>query len=148
MKRVQGAWCRVPGAAALIAGPSAAVLIAVFGVALAAQSATAPRKGGNPEAAKTKNPVASSAESIAAGKRTYARMCGKCHGPAGKGDGEAAVGAQPADLTAAKLDFGSSDGEIYSAIHDGTSKDMEGYGERLQASDIWNVVNYIQSLRK
>ena len=123
------------------------VLIGLFGVALAAQSATAPRKGGNPEAAKTKSPVASSAESIAAGKRTYARMCAKCHGPAGKGDGEAAVGAQPADLTA-KLDYGSSDGEIYFAIHDGTSKDMEGYGERLQANDIWNVVNYIQSLRK
>jgi len=123
------------------------VLIGLFGAALAAQSATAPRKGGNPEAAKVKNPVASSADSVSAGKKTYARMCAKCHGPAGKGDGEAAVGAQPADLTA-KLDYGSSDGEIYSAIHDGTSKDMEGYGERLQPNDIWNVVNYIQSLRK
>jgi len=123
------------------------VLIGLFGAALAAQSATAPRKGGNPEAAKVKNPVASSADSVSAGKKTYARMCAKCHGPAGKGDGEAAVGAQPADLTA-KLDYGSSDGEIYSAIHDGTSKDMEGYGERLQPNDIWNVVNYIKSLRK
>src|ERR1051325_7035328 len=74
-------------------------------------------------------------------------MCAKCHGPEGKGDGEAAVGAQPADLTA-KLVYGSSDGEIYSAIHDGTSKDMEGYGDRLQPNDIWNVVNYIQSVRK
>jgi mono/diheme cytochrome c family protein len=78
----------------------------------------------------------------------YLRMCGKCHGPEGKGDGEAAVGAQPADLTGAKLDYGSSDGEIYFAIHDGTSKDMEGYGERLQPNDIWNVVNYIKSLRR
>ena len=115
---------------------------------LTAQSATAPRKGGNPEAAKTKNPVATSAESIAAGKRTYLRQCSKCHGPEGKGDGEAAVGAQPADLTVAKLVYGSSDGEIYFAIHDGTSKDMDGYGDRLQADDIWNVVNYINSLRK
>jgi mono/diheme cytochrome c family protein len=125
------------------------VLASVVSVAaLAAQSATAPRKGGNPEAAKAKNPVAASADSIAAGKRTYLRMCGKCHGPEGKGDGEAAVGAQPADLTGAKLDYGSSDGEIYFAIHDGTSKDMEGYGERLQPNDIWNVVNYLKSLRK
>ena len=115
--------------------------------ALVAQSATAPRKGGNPDAANAKNPVAASADSIAAGKRTYLRMCGKCHGPEGKGDGEAAVGAQPADLAGAKLDYGSSDGEIYFAIHDGTSKDMEGYGERLQPNDIWNVVNYIKSLR-
>jgi mono/diheme cytochrome c family protein len=125
------------------------VLASVVSVAaLAAQSATAPRKGGNPEAAKAKNPVAAGADSIAAGKRTYLRMCGKCHGPEGKGDGEAAVGAQPADLTGAKLDYGSSDGEIYFAIHDGTSKDMEGYGERLQPNDIWNVVNYLKSLRK
>ena len=124
------------------------IVIAGMAAALAAQSATAPRKGGNPEAARTKNPVATSADSIAAGKRTYLRMCGKCHGPEGKGDGEAAVGAQPADLAGAKLDFGSSDGEIYFAIHEGTSKDMEGYGERLQANDIWNVVNYIKSLRK
>ena len=139
MKMVQGAWCRVLGATAVAAA---------FGAALVAQSATAPRKGGNPEAAKTKNPVAASADSIASGKRTFQRMCAKCHGPAGKGDGEAAVGAQPADLTGAKLDFGSSAGEIYSAVHDGTSKDMEGYGDRLEANDIWNVVNYIQSLRK
>ena len=45
------------------------------------------------------------------------------------------------------MDYGSSDGEIYFAIHDGTSKDMEGYAERLQPSDIWNVVNYLKSLR-
>ncbi|HYM21562.1 MAG TPA: c-type cytochrome [Vicinamibacterales bacterium] len=126
----------------------AIVAAATFSVAAAAQSATAPRKGGNPEAAKVKNPVATSADSVASGKRTYARMCAKCHGPAGKGDGEAAVGAQPADLTSAKLDYGSSDGELYAAIHDGTSKDMEGYGDRLQPNDIWNVVNYVQSLRK
>ena len=125
-----------------------AMLAAAFSAAAAAQSGTVPRKGGNPEAAKVKNPVAASADSVSAGKRTYARMCAKCHGPAGKGDGEAAVGAQPADLTAPKLDYGASDGELYSAIHDGTSKDMEGYGDRLQAGDIWNVVNYIQSLRK
>ena|SRR5437867_4455313 len=123
------------------------IVVAGMAAALAAQSATAPRKGGNPEAAKTKNPVAASADSIAAGKRAYLRMCGKCHGPEGKGDGEAAVGAQPADLTGAKLDYGSSDGEMYFAIHDGTSKDMEGYGERLQPNDIWNVVNYLKSLR-
>ena len=136
--KVLGAWCPVPGAA---------VAVALLGAALVAQSAAAPRKGGNPEAAKIKNAVTASVESVAAGKRIYTRMCAKCHGPEGKGDGEAAVGAQPADLTA-KLVFGSSDGEIYSAIHDGTSKDMEGYGERLQVNDIWNVVNYVQSLRK
>ena len=51
------------------------------------QSPAAPKKGGNPEAAKVKNPVAASPESVAAGKRVYTRMCGRCHGAEGKGDG-------------------------------------------------------------
>ena len=113
---------------------------------LVAQSSTAPKKGGNPEAAKIKNPVAATPESLSAGKRSYQRLCGKCHGPEGKGDGTAATGAQPPDLTDAQWDFGSSDGELFSVIHDGTSKDMEGYKDRMSDAEIWNVVNYVKSL--
>ena len=50
-------------------------------VAALLQSPAAPKKGGNPEAAKIKNPVAASADSTAAGKRVYTRMCSRCHGP-------------------------------------------------------------------
>jgi cbb3-type cytochrome c oxidase subunit III len=109
------------------------------------QSPTAPRKGGNPEAAKIKNPVAMSAESITAGKRVYTRMCGRCHGPEGKGDGTAASAAVP-DLTDAQWDYGGSDGEIFAVIHDGVSADMDGYAARLSDTDIWNVVNYVRSV--
>jgi mono/diheme cytochrome c family protein len=109
------------------------------------QSSTA-KKGGNPEAAKIKNPVAATPESIAAGKRSYQRLCVKCHGPEGKGDGTAATGAQPPDLTDAQWDFGSSDGEMFTAIRDGTSPDMEGYKERLSETEMWNIVNYVKSL--
>ena len=109
------------------------------------QSPTAPHKGGNPEAAKITNPVAATAESTAAGKRVYARMCGRCHGPEGKGDGAAATVPVP-DLTDAKWDYGGSDGEIYSVIHDGVSADMDGYASRLSDTDIWNVVNYLRSV--
>lgn len=121
-----------------------ALLLLVLLVGL--QSPTAPRKGGNPEAAKIKNPVAATPASLAAGKRVYQRLCIKCHGPEGKGDGEAAVGAQPADLVAGPWEFGSSDGEFFSAIREGTSKDMEGYAERISEADTWNVVNYVRSL--
>jgi mono/diheme cytochrome c family protein len=121
-----------------------ALLVALL--ALGFQSPTAPRKGGNPEAAKIKNPVAATSESAAAGKKFYQRLCIRCHGPAGKGDGEAAVGAEPADLTSGKWTFGSTDGEIYAAIREGTSKDMEGYAERISETDTWNVVNYVRSL--
>ena len=109
------------------------------------QSPTAPRKGGNPEAAKIKSPIAASPESASAGKRVYTRMCGRCHGPEGKGDGTAATTAVP-DLTDAGWDYGGSDGEIFAVIHDGVSADMDGYAARLSDTDIWNVVNYVRSL--
>ena len=115
----------------------------ILGVLL--QSPAAPKKGGNPEAAKNKNPVAASADSTAAGKRVYTRMCSRCHGPEGKGDGTAATAPVP-DLTDAASDYGSSDGEIFGVIHDGVSADMDGYAARLSDTDIWNVVNFVRSV--
>ena len=116
----------------------------LFWFLMALQAAPAPKKGGNPDAAKIKNPVAATPDSLAAGKRVYQRLCIRCHGPEGKGDGEAAVGEQPSDLTA-KLQFGSTDGEMYSVIRRGTSKDMESYAERISETDTWNVINYVRS---
>jgi mono/diheme cytochrome c family protein len=114
--------------------------------AIAAQS-TAPKRGGNPEAAKVANPVPASAEGLAAGRKTYARLCVRCHGPEGRGDGGGAgAGGQPADFTDATWDFGSSDGEIFSVIRDGTSADMEAYGERISANEIWQLVHFLKSL--
>jgi mono/diheme cytochrome c family protein len=113
---------------------------------LVLQAGPAPKKGGNPDAAKITNPVAATPDSVAAGKRIYQRLCIKCHGPEGKGDGEAATGAQPSDLTA-QLQFGSSDGDMFSVLRHGTSKDMESYAERISETDTWNVINYVRSLR-
>jgi mono/diheme cytochrome c family protein len=110
------------------------------------QSAGAPKKGGNAEAARVKNPVAASPESAAAGKRVYTRMCGRCHGTEGRGDGTAATAPVP-DLTDDTWDYGGSDGEIFGVIHDGVSADMDGYAARLSDTDIWNVVNFIRSVR-
>jgi mono/diheme cytochrome c family protein len=109
--------------------------------------ASAPRRGGNPVAAKINNPVAATPESVASGRRTYRRLCALCHGPEGKGDGGGAGGGGvPADLTAGKWTYGSSDGEIFAVIHDGTSADMQGYSDQLSDTDIWNLVNYIRTL--
>ena len=104
------------------------------------------KKGGNPEAAKLKNPVASSPDSIAAGRRVFQRMCARCHGPAGKGDGSTTGNTPPSDLTDATWDYGSTDGEIFTVIHDGVSIDMDAYAQRIPDTDIWNVVNYLRSL--
>jgi len=114
-------------------------------IAALLQAPAAPRRGGNPEAAKVKNPVVLSADSSAAGKRVYTRMCSRCHGPEGKGDGTAASAPVP-DLTDAQWDYGGSDGEIFAVVHDGVSADMDGYAARLSDTDIWNVVNYLRSV--
>lgn len=119
------------------------VLAILCASTLANIAAQAP-KGGNPEAAKLTSPVANTPDSIAAGKRVYQRMCARCHGPGGKGDGSGT--AVPSDLTDEVWEFGSSDGEIFTAIHDGTSIDMDGYAGRISDTDIWNLVNFLRSI--
>ena len=47
-----------------------------------------------------------------------------------------------------ELETTVGDGELFAAIHDGTSADMEGYKERMTDTEIWNVVNYVRSLAK
>lgn len=104
---------------------------------------------GDPAAAKMKNPVAASPESIAAGKAAFTKNCRFCHGADAKGNGPMAPqGTHPSDLTDAKWDRGSSDGEIFVVIRDGAGPkfDMKGYKGKLADTDIWNVVNYLRSI--
>lgn len=119
-------------------------LLAAFSLALFVGVTGAQRR---PEAEKLKNPVPSDVASIEEGKKLYGRHCASCHGPTGKGDGGMALsGGTPANLTDETWDHGSSDGEIFVVIRDGTSTDMESYKEKLTEKQIWQVVNFIRSL--
>jgi mono/diheme cytochrome c family protein len=125
-----------PAAIAVLALPCVVVVV------LAAQ--------GNPDAAKTKNPVAASADSIAAGKQIFQKKCATCHGLNGEGgSGSDLIPAAP-DLTDDKWDHGSTDGEIFGAIKNGVPPDfnMTPWGDQLSDPDIWNVVNYLRSIAK
>jgi mono/diheme cytochrome c family protein len=134
---VRRSWC-----ALLLTLPACAVIWL-----LTPQATVAQRRGGNPQAALIENPVAATPESLAAGKRTYTRLCESCHGPSGHGDGTEAGADQPSDLGDGVWDFGSSDGEIFTVIRDGVSgKDMRPFAERLSDADIWNVVNFLRTL--
>jgi cbb3-type cytochrome c oxidase subunit III len=118
--------------------------LAAFSVALFVAVAVGQR---NAEAAKLKNPVAADPASVEDGKKLYSRHCASCHGPAGKGDGGMALsGGTPANLTDETWDHGSSDGEIFVVIRDGTSTDMESYKDKLTEKQIWNLVNFIRSI--
>ena len=128
-------------------------LISVFVVACVALisiNAGAQNPGGNPEAKKMKNPVASSPESIASGKALFQKNCRFCHGADAKGDGPMAPeGTHPANLTDSTWDRGSSDGEIFVVIRDGAGPkfDMKGNKSKMTEPEIWNVVNYLRSLQ-
>jgi mono/diheme cytochrome c family protein len=121
------------------------VLIPAFILALAAAGAAQ----SSPEAARLKNPVASSAASIAAGKAAYTKNCRFCHGADAKGNGPMAPeGTHPSDLTDAKWDRGSTDGDIFTVIRDGAGPkfDMKGYKSKMTETEMWNVVNFLRSV--
>jgi mono/diheme cytochrome c family protein len=125
--------------------PALVLASAALAVSVAAQN-----PGGSPEGKKMKNPVASSADSIAAGKAAFNKNCKFCHGADAKGDGPMAPeGTHPANLTDEKWERGSTDGEIFLVIRDGAGPkfEMKGFKSKMTEPDIWNVVNYLRSLR-
>lgn len=103
----------------------------------------------HPQAAKLKNPVPPTDESIAAGRALYVKHCAECHGDRGKGDGEMADTStpKPADLSDADWKHGSTDGEIFTVIRDGVKNtDMKPFGKKLTAHQLWDVVNFVRTL--
>ena len=96
----------------------------------------------NPSAAALKNPVAATPESIAAGKKAYDANCAGCHGNMAQGAERAGIvisiiqeqgGRQAPDLTDAKTDHGSTDGEIYTVIKKGVPPTMmAGWEGRIE----------------
>jgi len=103
------------------------------------------------------NPVASTPASIGAGKRVYDGNCAACHGSQAQGAVKAGIaisiieeqkGRQPPDLTDDQWDHGSSDADIFRVIKRGVpSTMMAGFDGRIADPQIWNIVNYLRSLR-
>ena len=111
----------------------------------------------NPSATSGRSPVAATPESIAAGKRTYDANCAACHGNLAQGAVKAGMtisiieeqrGKQPPDLTDDQWDHGSSDGEIFTVTKRGLPPTMmAGFDGRIPDEDIWNIINYLRTLR-
>jgi cytochrome c len=126
---------------------ASAALVWLWAASAAALDAA---QAGVPADPKTlKNPVGVTAASIAQGQAVYQRLCARCHGDQGKGDGaQAPEGSHPANLTDAQWNHGSTDGEIFTTIHDGVPPkyDMDSYEGKISDTDIWNIINYIRSI--
>ncbi len=125
-----------------------------------AANAPAPPPAGNAASAPAggaSNPIASTPDSIAAGKRLYDASCAACHGHQAQGAVKAGIAIsileeqrarQPPDLTDDQSDHGSSDGEVFTVIKRGLPPSMmPAFGESLSDDDIWRIVTYLRSLQ-
>jgi mono/diheme cytochrome c family protein len=95
-----------------------------------------------------KNPVAKSDASTKAGMALYTKNCASCHGKTGAGDGVKArsIKTNPGDF--AKPVFQNlADGEIFYKTKTGRG-DMPKYDGKLADDEIWNLVNYLRTLKK
>lgn len=100
-------------------------------------------------AAKKANPlVTASADSIAAGKKTYVKECQSCHGSKGLGDGPGAkdLAKKPRALSSPETGA-QTDGELYWKITTGR-KPMPTYEKTLTEEQRWQVINYIRTLKE
>lgn len=112
-------------------------------------SAQQPKPWDVPANAKSaKNPVAKSDASTKAGATLYSKNCASCHGKTGLGDGVKArsLKTHPGDFS--KTDFqNQTDGDLFYKTKNGRG-DMPKYEGKLTDDDIWNVVNYMRTLKK
>lgn len=93
------------------------------------------------------NPVEASHKSLQRGKELYLKKCALCHGKEARGDGPAAKGLKqkPSDLLA--MSGMHEDGDVAWKIAEGRGA-MPGFKEKLSEEQIWDLVNFIQSLKK
>jgi mono/diheme cytochrome c family protein len=95
-----------------------------------------------------KNPVAQGDASTKAGLAVFTKNCASCHGKAGLGDGVKARTLKDFPGNFSKADFQSlADGDIFYRTKTGRGE-MPKYDGKLSDDDIWNVVNYIRTLKK
>lgn len=98
------------------------------------------------EAMARTNPVKSDKDSIARGAKSFATSCVACHGEKAMGDGVLAASLDPKPTNLRAMSGGHTDGDFAWKIANGRGA-MPGWSGSLSENDIWDVVNFIQSLK-
>ncbi len=95
-----------------------------------------------------KNAVASKPESINTGLALYKKNCFSCHGKTGLGDGPKVriLKTFPGNFSEASFQ-NQTDGELFYKIKTGRG-DMTSFSGKVPDEDIWNLVNYMRTLKK
>ncbi|MCB0335078.1 MAG: c-type cytochrome [Bdellovibrionales bacterium] len=109
------------------------------------------------EAEQMQNPVATSEESVARGKRLFSANCHACHGfPVKEGYKPNVAGAfmgapnlsDPGFHAPAEgAEGGRTDGQIFRVVHFGNVL-MPRVGWKLSQTETWDIVNYVRSTQK
>jgi mono/diheme cytochrome c family protein len=106
------------------------------------------------DADRTKNPIATTEESVAKGKDLYMAKakgnCVFCHGETGAGNTEnlPKLRRKPADLSNKERLTAMSDGEIFWKITKGINGIMPAGEKRMTEEERWHVVNFVRTLGK
>jgi mono/diheme cytochrome c family protein len=122
------------------------LLVAFFSAAQ--ESKPTPKTAYTPvpvKAAREPNPVKSTPESIAEGKKIYGYDCAQCHGATGDGKIDVAKDLKIPDLADPAFLKDRTDGELFYILKNGHGN-MPHEGGRVQSEQLWNLVNYLRSL--
>ena len=126
-----------------------ALLIIIVGAGFTFETQQDQKPWPVPAAAKAKkNPVASDAESIKAGKTLWNTHCKSCHGAKGLGDGTKAaqLKTEPGDFSKASF-HAQTDGEMFYRLSEGRD-DMPASKKKIpDEEDRWNLVNFMRTLK-
>ncbi len=97
------------------------------------------------EAARRGNPIPANSASRERGRKLFEANCVSCHGPTGRGNGPIAARLEtlPADLAA--MAGQHPDGDFAWKIAEGRGA-MPAWKGILKENQIWDLVNYLQSL--
>jgi mono/diheme cytochrome c family protein len=98
-------------------------------------------------AAREPNPVKSTPESIAEGKKIYGYDCAQCHGAIGDGKTDVAKDLKVPDLTDPAALQDRTDGALFYILKNGHGS-MPREGDRVKPEQLWNLVNYVRSLAR
>jgi mono/diheme cytochrome c family protein len=101
------------------------------------------------EESQRPNTVKPDADSIAQGKRMFTSQCAMCHGTAGDGKGDLAedMKLKLPDYRDPEALKNFTDGDLFYIMTNGKGQ-MPDQGDRLSATQKWNLINYIRSLGK
>jgi len=98
-------------------------------------------------AAREPNPVKTTPESIAEGKKIYGYDCAQCHGALGDGKTDVAKDLKIPDFTDPAALKERTDGALFYILKNGHD-DMPREGDRVKPGQLWDLVNYVRSLAK